>query len=298
MAPPLKPTGAPRWKTNGAVRLSELGFYIRNLPGQFLALDLLGSAKSMSASRCLLSRQPLERGEDLLTLFERREGMPELSPTFLSFLARRLFVRGSFLIQLFQWYRPFICPFEELIARVPVGSHVLDVGCGEGLFLGLLRVTRQIAFGYGFDNSPQAITIARRMAARVELSGIPASLMFEHQSVTGPWPDRQFDVVSIVDVMHHLPSALQRRLLKLAIRRIKPGGLLLYKDMVCRPRWRAIANRLHDLLFAHQCVHYVQLRKIQEWATDAGLELIEARTINRLWYGHELCVFRRRQSKL
>src|SRR5262249_20117697 len=206
--------------------------------------------------------------------------MTELSPSFLSFLAKRLFVKGSFMVQLSQWYRPFICPFEELIARVPVGSHVLDVGCGNGLFLGLLRLTRRIAFGHGFDGSPQAIAVARQMAARVERSGISAgSLIFEHRGVTGVSPGGQFDVVSIVDVMHHVLPASQQGLLKLAVCRIKPGGLLLYKDMACQPQWRAMANRLHDLLLAHQCIHYVPIAEVKGWATDAGLELIEARTI-------------------
>jgi 2-polyprenyl-3-methyl-5-hydroxy-6-metoxy-1,4-benzoquinol methylase len=223
--------------------------------------------------------------------------MTEFSPSFLSFVAKRLFVNGSLMMQLRQWYRPFICPFDELITRVPVDSHVLDVGCGGGLFLGLLRVTRRIAFGHGFDSSPQAIAVARQMAARAERSGISAgSLLFEHRRVTGAWPGGQFDVVSIVDVMHHVRPASQQRLLKLAVCRIKPGGLLLYKDMASQPQWRAVANRLHDLLLAHQCIHYVPIAEVKGWATDAGLELIESRTINRLWYSHELCVFRKPQS--
>jgi hypothetical protein len=57
-----------------------------------------------------------------------------------------------------------------------------------------------------------------------------------------------------------------------------------------------MANRLHDLLLAHQCIHYAPIAEVKRWATEAGLELIEARTINRLWYSHELCVFRKSQS--
>src|SRR5262249_34006933 len=157
-----------------------------------------------------------------------------------------------------------------------------------GLFLGLLRATNRIALGHGFDSSPEAITIARRMTARMERYGASGgSLIFEHRSVADPWPAGQFDVVSIVDVMHHVPPASQRKLLELAISSIKPGGLLLYKDMACWPQWRAMANRLHDLLLARQFIHYAPITEIKEWTADAGLELVEeALTINRLWYGH------------
>jgi 2-polyprenyl-3-methyl-5-hydroxy-6-metoxy-1,4-benzoquinol methylase len=220
--------------------------------------------------------------------------MEKLSPSHLSFLAKQLFAEGSFLIQLSQRYRPFICPFEELIMRVPAGSHVLDVGCGGGLFLGLLLATRRISFGHGFDSSPQAIAVARAMAARTSQCGTsPGSLVFEHRSVRGPWPSGQFDVVSIVDVMHHVAPTLQPRLLKFAFHHIKPGGLLLYKDIAWQPQWRATANRLHDFVLTRQCIHYAPIADVQEWAKGAGLQLIESRSISRLWYGHELCVFRR-----
>ena len=226
------------------------------------------------------------------------ECMRNYSPSYLSSLARRLFVNGPLLIRSLQRFRPFICPFDELIARVPHESRVLDVGCGGGLFLGLLQVTRGITYGHGFDSSVEAITVAQCMADCLERPCSSArTLFFEHRSVTDPWPDGPFDVVSIIDVMHHVQSPAQRRLLELAIRRVKPGGLLLYKDMVRRPLWRATANRLHDLLIARERIHYVPIAEIERWATDAGLEMVETVTINRLWYGHELSVFKRPHSK-
>jgi 2-polyprenyl-3-methyl-5-hydroxy-6-metoxy-1,4-benzoquinol methylase len=216
------------------------------------------------------------------------------SSSDLSLIARRLFADAPFLIRSLQRLRPFICPFDELIARVPVGSSVLDVGCGAGLFLGLLSAMRKISYGRGFDSSPQAINAAQVMAfcARRSRSSF-GRLIFDQRNITEPWGNDQFDVVSIIDVMHHVHPAMQRSLLDLAIARIKPGGLLLYKDMVCRPLWRATANRLHDLLLARQWVHYAPIAEIESWATNAGLELVEARAIPRLWYGHELRIFRK-----
>lgn len=215
------------------------------------------------------------------------------SASQLSKLAKRLFADGSAHIRWLQSYRPYICPFEELIVRVPIGSRALDIGCGSGLFLGLLMGLGRIRSGYGFDISSVSIDAARVMAKSSVFQGTdPGSLTFERLGATDPWIQEKFDVVALIDVMHHVRPASQRQLLQLTAEHVKPGGLLLYKDMVNRPLWRAAANRLHDLILARQLIHYAPITDIEAWATDFGLVLIEGHTMNRLWYGHELRVFR------
>jgi hypothetical protein len=62
--------------------------------------------------------------------------------------------------------------------------------------------------------------------------------------------------------------------------------------MVTRPVWRALANRAHDLLIARQWIHYLPLDAAVDWAQSKGYEVVEKRSINMLWYGHEIVVFR------
>ena len=113
---------------------------------------------------------------------------------------------------------------------------------------------------------------------------------FERVDATAAWPcgEEQFDVVSIIDVMHHVPVAAQRSVIETASRRVKPGGMLLYKDMCRRPLWRAWANRLHDLVVARQWINYAAVQDVERWASEAGMRVVERERINRLWYGHEL----------
>jgi len=188
-----------------------------------------------------------------------------------------------------QHYRPYISPFELLIKAVPPGSRVLDIGCGSGLFLGLLCGTGRIQSGFGFDSSPPAIALAQQMTENLP-SG--HGLAFEARDASAPLPSERFDVVSLIDVMHHIPPEVQRHVLEQAIERVAPGGLLIYKDMVDRPRWRAFANRMHDLLVARQWIHYLPLEKALEWARAAGCSIVERAAVDMLWYGHELVVFR------
>jgi 2-polyprenyl-3-methyl-5-hydroxy-6-metoxy-1,4-benzoquinol methylase len=196
-----------------------------------------------------------------------------------------------------QHWRPYICPFEELIKHVPQGASVLDAGCGGGLFLALLAATGKRITGHGFDISPVAIDVARTMAESAKATG--SALHFEVRPVEDQWPHREFDVVSMIDVMHHVPPSFQREFLLTACRHVRPGGLLIYKDMCRRPLWRAGANRLHDLVLARQWIHYLPIAQVEQWAGEAAMHLMHrADRLNRLWYGHELRVFQKQTTSL
>ena len=213
----------------------------------------------------------------------------ELNPADVARLARELYTTGSPVMRAMQHYRPYISPFELLLQTVPPGSRVLDIGCGGGLFLGLLARTGRIQRGHGIDTSTMAIAVADEMTTRLPTGH---SLRFEARSAALPLPDAGYDVVALLDVMHHIPPQQQRGVLEQALRSVEPGGLLIYKDMVRRPRWRALANRLHDLVIARQWIYYLPLEKAVAWAQAAGCTVVEQRAVNRLWYGHELVVFR------
>ncbi len=189
-----------------------------------------------------------------------------------------------------QHWRPFICPFDLVIAEVPDESFVLDIGCGGGLLLGALICVGRVRGGVGFDFSADAIRVASAMAQSL---GPDRGLEFLHLSALDAWPAGPFTVVTMIDVMHHVPVASQRDVFRKAAEILKPGARLIYKDIAPRPRWRAWANTLHDLVLARQWAHYVPMSTIGEWAREDGLTLHRAYQANRLWYGHQCAVFTR-----
>ncbi len=203
--------------------------------------------------------------------------------------ARRLFTDGPPAWRLLQIYRPYICPFDVIIDAVPQGARVLDIGCGGGLLLGLLAAAGRIGGGIGFDTSVPAVELARGMAGR----SFPGRLDFEALAVQDSWPEGTFDVVTAIDVLHHVPPSAQAGVVAQAAAKVRPGGLLLVKDMVTRPWWRAAANHLHDLVLARQWIHTPEGGDIVAWAGAAGLVLERERIDNVLWYGHRLQVFRK-----
>lgn len=224
-------------------------------------------------------------------------GTPSFDNRELVATAKRLFLRGSLVRRKFQHWRPRICPFESILPYVPAGSSLLDIGCGCGLFLGLLASAGKITRGVGFDVDRSVIETARKMAIRAAELHPGTSLTF-YLGADLTWPPGEFDAVSLIDVMHHLPPARQKPFFAKVCQRVRVGGVLIYKDMCRRPRWRAWANRLHDLLLARQHIHYVPIESVEAWAGECGMQLVDAQRINRLWYGHELRVLRRMASNL
>ena len=206
-------------------------------------------------------------------------------------IAAELFADAPWPARLRQRIRPAICPFEWIVDRVPARARVLDVGCGDGLLLGLLAWNGKVSVGTGLDSSAAAIRAARAVARRVSASG--AELEFRVQDALTYETTSSHDVVCMVDVLHHVPRPLQAAVLARACAAVRPGGLLIYKDIACRPSWRAAPSQLHDLLISREWVHFIEIDVVEQWAAENAMSVQAKDAARRLWYEHELRIFRR-----
>jgi 2-polyprenyl-3-methyl-5-hydroxy-6-metoxy-1,4-benzoquinol methylase len=209
------------------------------------------------------------------------------TPFSLSRDAFELYRGGPLLRRALVTGRPLICPFDRLLTLVPVGASVLDVGCGDGLFLALLASSGRLGAGAGVDYNTAAIANARYATAN-----LPAgALSFEARSPEAPWPPERYDVVSLIDVLHHVPTPARQALVHQALSHVRPGGMLLYKDIALRPAWRRHCNTAHDWLLTRELVNYTPFDSVRQWVHERGGTLDVHEHINRLWYGHELACF-------
>jgi 2-polyprenyl-3-methyl-5-hydroxy-6-metoxy-1,4-benzoquinol methylase len=205
-------------------------------------------------------------------------------------LARTIYADAHGSIKYKQMLRPYICPFHILIDFVPSEANILDVGCGAGLFIAVLAYLDRIQFAVGFDADQSAIRVAQSIATKLPK---PERIHFEYRNVGEIWPAHRFDVVCLIDVMHHIRPERHTELLMTAADHVAEGGILIYKDMARRPHWRAWANRLHDLLSVGEWIYYARLEEVISWGRRKGLHLDRTGTIDMLWYRHEWCVLRR-----
>jgi 2-polyprenyl-3-methyl-5-hydroxy-6-metoxy-1,4-benzoquinol methylase len=191
--------------------------------------------------------------------------------------------------QLAAW-RPSICPYEPIVRFVPAGARALDFGCGSGALLALLAATGRISAGVGCDISQTAIGTARQAEMHVSCGD---ALEFRKIAELAEAPPGPFDLILIIDVLHHIPRAEQEETMLAVAGRVRSGGTLIYKDMAMRPAWRRWANTAHDLLVRRELVSYVPACDVERWLQGAGFVLAHAESYARLVYAHELRVFRK-----
>ena len=206
-------------------------------------------------------------------------------PRDISRFAWRRYRKAPAAVRVLMTLRPLICPLEVVADAVPGGARVLDVGCGAGLLLHWLALRKALAEGTGFDTSPRAVAAATACVAADE------PLRFECLAPDSPWPAGPFDVVTVVDVLHHVPPDRQRAF----IGRLRQTGArcVVVKDVDRRPRWKAWANALHDLLMTRRRVYPRAMAEVAAWLSEDGFRVTRAERLDRLCYAHYLIVAER-----
>src|SRR3954469_6158380 len=127
-------------------------------------------------------------------------------PDYFAFEAR---MRGS-TADVRERQRPYVDDFRE-------AAPVLDVGCGRGEFLGLLRDAGIEARGVDAD----ADMVAYTRGEGLEVEQADALAYLEAQ------PPASLGGIFAAQLVEHLPPAQLFRLLELAARALRPGGLLV-----------------------------------------------------------------------
>ena len=109
---------------------------------------------------------------------------------------------------------------DEIRPHIQPTDRVLDFGCGTGVFLALAApLCRSIT---GVDISPRFVDACRELIDHRGLSNADARTI-EPGEV--PFADETFDVVLMVDVIHHLEQP--EMVLESVMRRLRPGGRVL-----------------------------------------------------------------------
>jgi ubiquinone/menaquinone biosynthesis C-methylase UbiE len=102
-------------------------------------------------------------------------------------------------------------------------ARILDVACGTGRFLEMLRAALPEAQLHGVDLSPFYVARARRRRIGDVTLGV-------ENAEALPFRDDWFDAVTIVFLFHELPRDARRRVLAEARRVLKPGGVVSVLD--------------------------------------------------------------------
>jgi len=119
-------------------------------------------------------------------------------------------------------WRPVLC--DALLATVPAGGRVLDVGAGTGTLAIALAAARPDVDVSGIDGDPEILALAR---AKPGAEGVRFELGLAGRLEL---PDASVDAAVMSLVLHHLAPDAKRRALADVARVLRPGGRLHIAD--------------------------------------------------------------------
>jgi 2-polyprenyl-3-methyl-5-hydroxy-6-metoxy-1,4-benzoquinol methylase len=154
------------------------------------------------------------------------------------------------------------------IARELEGVHrVLDVGCGPGTLAGNTPGHEWV----GTDISPQQIEYARAAY------GDQGIRFYERNLRDLPDSERDFDAVTMVELIEHLDPLLLANTLDDALARVRPGGKVVLTTPNFHGPWplvEAVLNRVSDVSYDFQHINKFTRFRLTALLEAHGLERV------------------------
>ncbi|MBF0317301.1 MAG: class I SAM-dependent methyltransferase [Nitrospirae bacterium] len=165
--------------------------------------------------------------------------------------------------------RHIIGSFHMVLGHVPQGARLFDIGCGTGALLYLAVKLRKVALAHGYDLSREAVAASEGVSVAVpELRITHSTEVFPPQDLTN------YDVVTMVDVLHHVAAPMQDAFVSRLAKTLAPGTLLILSDMEGANLFTGITARVHDLVVNKQTVRPRRSTDVTAILTDNGMKIL------------------------
>jgi SAM-dependent methyltransferase len=182
-------------------------------------------------------------------------------------MERAVFDRMAELDQHHWWFlarRRILKRLIERVVKPPRKARILEVGCGTGHNLSMLKEFGQLDASE-LDRCARALA-NKRLPRKVKEAKLPDLSMFKRN---------EYDLIALLDVLEHVPDDLGS--LRAIHRRLKPGGALLLTVPANPWMWSA-----HDT--AHHHFRRYTKKQLKELFLRSGLEIELLSYFNTLLY--------------
>lgn len=137
-----------------------------------------------------------------------------------------LYKKAALRTKVYNLIRFKTCPFDVIKKSIPEKDEVIDLGCGNGLFLNILRQDSNNRMFLGIDRDVSKIKIAME-----SLNG-SKDVKFKESDITST----NFDLantkcITLIDVLYYLNINQKRGLLKKCFNALDWNGVLIIKDI-------------------------------------------------------------------
>ena len=170
----------------------------------------------------------------------------------------------------------------------PQQIRVLDIACGTGRTLRMIRGALPKASLFGTDLSPAYLRKANQLLS--EISGeLPQLIQANAEKL--PYLDNYFQGLSSVFLFHELPGAARQNVINEAFRVLQPGGVLVICDSmqaIDSPDFLTMMNNFPAIFHEPYYKHYIT-DNLEERLTTAGFTKIKTENhfVSKYWTAYK-----------
>jgi 2-polyprenyl-3-methyl-5-hydroxy-6-metoxy-1,4-benzoquinol methylase len=184
--------------------------------------------------------------------------------------------------------RRLIFPFGMILEEIPEKSRVLDIGSGYGAFPIMVARERIPERVLGVEIDRERVKAARRSSAGLGNVG------FVVGDFSGFRTEERFDVITCLDVLHHVPKNLQRGVVEKAGNLLREGGSLILVEIGSRPLLKYAWNYVHDIVMTRSLgMSYIPRERCLEMVKSGGLRVASVRDASRFMYSRYMITARK-----
>ncbi|MBD2426807.1 class I SAM-dependent methyltransferase [Phormidium sp. FACHB-1136] len=183
--------------------------------------------------------------------------------------------------------RRILAPLKAALADKPK-PKVLDIACGTGRTLSMIRDTLPQTLLYGVDLSPAYLRKANGL-----LSSKPRVLpqLVQANGEDLPFVAAYFEAVVSVFLFHELPAEARQNVINEAYRVVKPGGVFIICDSIQRsdsPEFEVMMDNFPTMFHEPYYRHYTT-DDLNQRLIDAGFESVsnQVHFMSKYWVAHK-----------
>ena len=180
-------------------------------------------------------------------------------------------------------YRPIICPFIDLIDFAKDKKSVFDIGCGSGQFCALIAKYTNVEKIMGIEINERLVNNANEVNEEFRDKKQIKFSVFD--GIVIPDEIKDYDLVYMIDVFHHIPPAQQLAFMQQLQQKMKPGAVLIFKD-IDGGSALVLCNKMHDMVFAGEIGKEISFKKAKDMLSSAGFKITNSFKKTVFVYAH------------
>lgn len=210
------------------------------------------------------------------------------------------FYKSANLIQkTYLFLRILILPIDKIINEIPFKNikndqkiKILDIGCGYGINLITIYEyfnfkNKKNFYGLGIDINKKRICFLDNIRKNKKIK----NLKFLDLNLIDNNINQKFNIVMLIDVLHHLEKKQQDIMLNKIKNLLENDGFLIIKEINDKPLFKFLFNYFHDYFVNKPPLNYLNEKELINKLVNLEFKIIKNKKIDKFnLYPHCLII--------